>query len=93
MELSTIVIIILLLTAISLFILNFLKRCPPRKPAIIVYKKFPELDLQFDENNFPSKVLDNVFTGNNIWLGGMNGSMNTAVRVAQGHSSNSSGLR
>jgi hypothetical protein len=93
MELSTIVIIILLITSILLFILNFLKTCPTQKPAIIVYKSFPELDLQFDENNFPSKVLDNVFTGNNIWLGGYNGSMNTAIRVAQGYSSNSSGLR
>lgn len=93
MELSTIVVIMLLITAILLFILNFLKSCPPQKPAIIVYKSFPELDLQFDENNFPSKVLDHIFTGNNVWIGGYNGSMNTASRVAQGHNSSSSGLR
>lgn len=85
MEISTIIVIILLITAILLFILNFLKNCPPQKPPVIVYKSYPALDLQFSKANFPSKVFDNVFNGNNIWLGGYNGPMNTAMRIAQGH--------
>ncbi len=29
-----------------------------------------ELDIQFSENNKPSKVLDNMFKGRNVYLGG-----------------------
>lgn len=84
---SLILVIILLIITIILLILNFVKKCPLEKSPKIIYKSFPELDLQFDEKNLPSNVLDNIFTGNNVWIGGYNGSMNTAARVAQGHSS------
>jgi hypothetical protein len=47
---------------------------------VIVYKKFPELDLQFDERNLPSRVYKDLFIGENVWIGGYNGGMNTAAR-------------
>jgi hypothetical protein len=30
------------------------------------------VDLQFSEQNFPSVVYDDIFTGNNVWQGGYN---------------------
>ena len=88
MEFSDIFIILLIIISIILFALALMKRCPECiNQPIIVYKKFPELDLQFSPDNYPTKVYNDVFTGNNPWLGGYSGPMNTASRIALGQSS------
>ena len=69
-------------STVTLIMYN-LKTCPPSK--LIATKKLvgvtnesiPTIDLQFSETNFPSVVYDDIFTGNNVWLGGYNGTMNT----------------
>ena len=70
MQLSDIIIIILLISSIFLFIMTFFKKCPPQTQPIIVYKNYPELDLQFSENNLPSHLYNNVFNEQNPWIGG-----------------------
>lgn len=50
-------------------------KCPPLPPPLppqIIYKYNPELDLQFDERNFPSNIYDDVFSGENVYQGGYN---------------------
>jgi hypothetical protein len=71
MELTDYIIIILLLSCLILWILNFLKKCPqPYNTTQIVYRYRPELDLQYDENNMPSKIYDSMFNGPNVFQGG-----------------------
>lgn len=74
MELSDIIIIILLISCISMWYLvsTQKKDCVPEKIIIKEYIFRPELDLQFDKENFPSKLYDNVFTKPNIYQGGYN---------------------
>lgn len=43
---------------------------PVVQPAKIMYVYKPELDLQFNENNFPSKIYPQLFTGPNVYQGG-----------------------
>lgn len=73
MEISDFVIIVLLISCVSMWFTNFLGKCPPSPPPPppqIIYRYKPELDLQFNENNFPSKIYDYVFTGPNVYQGG-----------------------
>ena len=73
MELSDFIIIILLISCVSMWFANFLGKCPPPPPSPrpqIVYRYRPELDLQFDPKNMPSKIYDYVFTGPNVYQGG-----------------------
>jgi hypothetical protein len=72
MELSDIVIICLLLISIIIWMNNTCKECPEvtALPPKIMYVYKPELDLQFNENNFPSKVYPQLFTGPNVYQGG-----------------------
>ena len=66
-----IVIIILLITSIILFLVNFFintkvncPSCPICKPPINL------LDLEFSQDNFPSKVYYDLFNGSNVYQGG-----------------------
>ena len=68
-------IIITILVCIFLYILIY-------QNQTIIYKQPTELNLQFSPDNFPSKIYNDVFTGQNVWLGGFN--MNTSSRIAQG---------
>jgi hypothetical protein len=73
MELSDFIIILLLMSCVSIWFANFAGKCPvppPPPPPQIIYRYKPELDLQFDENNMPSKIYDYVFTGPNVYQGG-----------------------
>lgn len=73
MELSDFIIIILLISCVSMWFANFVGKCPPSPPPSppkIVYRYRPELDLQFDPKNMPSKIYDYVFTGPNVYQGG-----------------------
>lgn len=73
MELSDIIIIILLMSSVTLWMINVNKKCPiDKKSPIIIYKTRPELDLQFDSSNFPSIVYEKMFHYPNIWQGGYN---------------------
>lgn len=70
---SDIVIIILLLISIALWVINMIIKCQDSvqpKPQII-YRFRPDLDLQFDASNFPSKIYTNMFSGANVSQGGM----------------------
>lgn len=60
------VIIILLSICIFLLIINYFKTCSEK----IIYKLRPELDLQFDESNYPSKIYNNMFNDVNLNYGG-----------------------
>ena len=71
MELTDYIIIILLLSCSFLWGLNLLKKCPqPDNTRQIVYRYRPELDLQYDENNTPSKIYDFMFNGPIVYQGG-----------------------
>lgn len=74
MDLSNYIIIILLTSCVCIWIISFFNKCPSQSllPPKIIYQYKPELDLQFDESNFPSKIYTNVFTGNNVSQGGYN---------------------
>lgn len=62
------------MSSILMWVVNYLNQPPPPPPPkpVIIYRYKPELDLQFDENNMPSKIYDYVFTGPNVYQGGYN---------------------
>jgi len=72
MELSDIIIICLLVIAIYFWMNSKYTDCPEPvvQPPKVVYVYKPELDLQFDEKNFPSKLYNPLFTGPNVYQGG-----------------------
>ena len=73
MDIADFIIIVLLMSSVCMWIANFMGKCPappPPPPPEIIYRYKPELDLQFNENNFPSKIYDYVFTGPNVYQGG-----------------------
>jgi hypothetical protein len=72
MEITDYIIIILLLSCLSMWFSTLISKCPPIPilPPQIIYKYRPELDLQFDERNFPSKIYNNVFNDDNLYIGG-----------------------
>jgi hypothetical protein len=73
MDIADFIIIVLLMSSVFMWIANFMGKCPappPPPPPEIIYRYKPELDLQFNENNFPSKIYDYVFTGPNVYQGG-----------------------
>lgn len=74
MELSDMIIVILLISCISMWYLVSTQKedCVPQKVIVKEYIFKPELDLQFDQANFPSKLYDNVFTKPNVYQGGYN---------------------
>lgn len=73
MQLSDILIIFLLLSCVTLWIINMNKKCPDirQQPPQIIYKFRPDLDLQFNPTNFPSEIYSEMFKGGNIAQGGM----------------------
>ena len=93
MELITSIAILFAITSILLFTgMFFIKQnstCPELKPCVINnigipgVRIIPELDLQFSENNLPSTVYQDVFTGSNVWLGGYNSAMNAGRAVVK----------
>jgi len=73
MELSDFIIIILLMSSVAIWFFNFLGKCPVPRPPLppqIVYRYRPELDLQFDPRNRPSKIYGYIFNGPNVYQGG-----------------------
>lgn len=75
MEPTDFIIILLLMLCLSTWFATLFAKCPspsPLPPPQIIYKYRPELDLQFDTKNFPSKVYNDVFNGNNLSPGGYN---------------------
>ena len=94
MQLTAISSIFFALTTILLifgmYILNKTKCpvCPELKPCIIdnigipSVRIIPELDIQFSDNNLPSNVYNDLFTGPNVWLGGFS-SMNAGCAVVK----------
>jgi hypothetical protein len=72
MEFSDFIIIILLIICLIMWVITYTTKCPPQTqlPPQIIYKYNPELDLQFDERNFPSKIYNDVFSGENVYMGG-----------------------
>ena len=86
MEFSDFVIIILLISCLSMWFTNIMGKCPPvqaQLPPQIVYTYRPELDLQFDPNNFPSKIYGNVFDAPNVYQGGYHMDKNLKTKVVQ----------
>lgn len=85
MEFSDIVIIILLLIAIIIWIINANKHCPQiiQPEPQIIYRFKPDLDLQFDNSNFPTTIYGQMFSGPNTTIGGytLNSEKNTLVSV------------
>lgn len=82
MQLTAISSILFALTTVLLifkmYIMNKTKCpvCPELKPCIIdnigipSVRIIPELDIQFSDNNLPTVVYNDLFTGPNVWLGG-----------------------
>lgn len=70
------ILIVLVITAIIIAIIIVLvvyqrvQKCEECKVCPELVKGEVELDIQFSENNKPSKVLDNIFNGRNVYLGG-----------------------
>lgn len=75
MEISDFIIIVLLTSSVCIWFTNFWGKCPPPPPLPppqIIYRYKPELDLQFNENNFPSKIYKGILSGPNVYQGGYN---------------------
>jgi len=74
MDLTNLIVIILLIICAILWSLNLFKQYPEmnaeQQPIKVMYIYKPELDLQFNKSNFPSKLYDNLFTGENVYQGG-----------------------
>jgi len=73
MQFSEFIIIILLISCISIWIINLTTKCQTqnnKSQPQIIYRYQPELDLQFSKNNMPSKIYDYIFTGENVYQGG-----------------------
>ncbi len=95
MQLTTITTILCAMTTILLafgmYIITKTKCpvCPELKPCVIdnigipSVRIIPELDIQFSENNLPSVVYTDIFTGPNVWLGGYNSAMNAGRAVVK----------
>lgn len=64
--------IIILLNFIFFSIFSILHKNTVKKEApIIIYKdQALPLDIQFGNNNFPSILYNDLFKGNNTWIGG-----------------------
>lgn len=84
MQLITSSAILFSMINIILMVMYFRKKpicpkCPEQEPCKIdnigipSVRIIPELDLQFSENNLPSRIYEDVFTGPNIWIGGFQG--------------------
>lgn len=71
MEFINIVILILLSISIFSWSLSFIREKKPECEPKIIYRDLPlPLDIQFGEDNYPSKLYKDIFTGGNIWIGG-----------------------
>ena len=56
-----------------MWIINYNKKCDNDNlivPPKIIYRYHNELDLQFEPNNSPTVVYDNLFNGTNVAQGG-----------------------
>lgn len=65
-------ILLIILLAFAVLITGFFNKqqvCPPTK---VIYKYVPEnqLDIQFDEQNFPSNIYKEMFLKSSPWIGG-----------------------
>lgn len=76
MQFTDFIIIILLTSCVLIWFTNLIYKCPVKKsipiPERTQIKYSPELDLQFDERNFPSKIYSGIFSSPNIYMGGYN---------------------
>ena len=61
-----------------MYIIIIITKCPPcskQDEMDKIEKKTiritPELDFQFSESNLPTKVYEDIFKNDNIWIGGM----------------------
>jgi hypothetical protein len=92
MQLISIIAVLFAMSNLILLIMYITKKpksppCPKQKPCVIdnigikSVRIIPELDLQFSENNLPSKIYQDVFTNENIWVGGYSSGMNSGRGV------------
>ena len=72
LNIITIVIVIIAVIIVLVMYLRFgaIPRCEECQVCPELVKGNVELDIQFSENNKPSKVHDNMFMGRNVYLGG-----------------------
>lgn len=64
------IVIVIIAVIIVLVMYQRVPRCEECKVCPELVNGNVELDIQFSENNKPSKVLDNMFKGRNVYLGG-----------------------
>lgn len=87
MQIISIITIFFAMIIIILIILYITKKpsCPPCSNQDQIEKKSiritPELDIQFSEQNLPSKVYEDVFQNENIWISGYSSGMNAGRSV------------
>lgn len=92
MQITSIIAVLFAMSNIILMIMYIVKkpRCPPcpePEPCEIdnigikSVRIIPELDIQFSENNLPSKVYQDVFQNENIWISGYSSGMNSGRGV------------
>ena len=82
MEVTSIITIMFLFASIVILFIMYIRKktkCPPcskqdymdEMDKKTIRRITPELDVQFSESNLPSKVYEDVFKNDNIWIGGM----------------------
>lgn len=84
MQITSIITVLFAMSNLILIIMYLTKksRCPPcPEPQSKSIRIIPELDIQFSENNLPSKVYQDVFQNENIWVGGYSSGMNSGRGV------------
>lgn len=69
MNIIVYIILTLGIVSVSLALFRSERECPPQK---IEYKYIPnyQLDVQYSEENMPSKVFSDMFKTSSIWIGG-----------------------
>jgi len=74
MEREYIIIISLALIIVCLLYINYTQKpvTPSERSRIEESKIIPAIDIEFSEQNFPSVVYSDLFSGPNVWQGGYN---------------------
>lgn len=84
MQITSIIAVLFAMSNLILIIMYLTKKsiCPPcPEPQSKSIRIIPELDIQFSENNLPSKVFQDIFTGPNLWISGYPSSINSGRGV------------
>ena len=92
-DITYIILIILLSVAIVFLYISINTQCSDiiQQDHQIVYRFKPDLDLQFDDSNFPTTIYSKMFSGPNTFQGGYDISSGRSVKNTSVNNQNNKG--